>query len=137
MTCRFYIFGVPLNSVRPGSTPGDPTFTFKALEVQGIKNIDGTWCEPDGLLMFFEPAWSESEHQGALNGMSGGPVVVLGSDKPYVVGVLKEGAQPVEIAEKDQGLMEAPNQLRATDSGKLLLWIEDVIRSLRAVKYNI
>jgi len=128
--CHFFIFGVPLNSVDSVATPENPTYRFKALGVRGSRNADGTPCEPDGVLMFFDPAWPATEHQGSVNGMSGGPVVLLGWDRPVVVGVLKEEAGSIEVAERNPASTGELTQLRAVDSGKLLGLIETLLAVL-------
>jgi hypothetical protein len=106
---QYYVAGVPANSWRVAPLGRDVDIDFKALPVVPVT------CESP--VFEFEPQWPEGLHRGSIGGMSGGPIVSTGLERPYLVAV-----QSSQII---QG--EKIKLLRATDAYPLLKTVAEII----------
>ncbi|MCH8273701.1 MAG: hypothetical protein IH851_02825 [Armatimonadetes bacterium] len=77
-----FLAGIPAESKEADLTADNPTISFKELPLHPASPDE---CEPPQC--YFEPQWTDDLHEGDVKGMSGGPIVVLGLDKPLVVAV--------------------------------------------------
>ncbi|MBC8064014.1 MAG: hypothetical protein H7Y17_04235 [Chlorobia bacterium] len=76
-----FLFGVPMNSLEFDQASVETSYYFKQLSVY-VSDV-----AEESYLVVFGRNWSDQEHTGSINGMSGGPIVVLGHKEPAIIAV--------------------------------------------------